>query len=589
MFWQSQAASKVVKVASRLDDSALDVILETLLHQNPTARVLAVGEDGAAVPIPESLRLIQHEVVVGAASIHELVSSHAGDAVTDTWKKAQTTGVAQAFFQMASGNERRMVLYLVDARRRHGVYLCVIASVQERFLSQLGLEHEHLRPRHCAVRMDDLGTFLSIDATTPRVLGWDTADILGRRTLEFLHPEDVPKTIACWCDLLTHPGAERNVRFRFRHRDGSWIWLEASNHNRLDEPQLSCVDVELLDISDEMATLEALRISEQSLIRLANALPLGVLQIDSERRILYCNERLGQIVGNHIGSTAEDILLNLTPSDCGQLHTALNAVLEHGENTDIEVRLQHQRGMRHCSIALRALTDQIGGVTGAILCVGDVTEDARMRQDLHQRANYDRLTQCYNRASILSSLDRILLEACLRETGTGVLFVDLDHFKPINDELGHAAGDQLLTVIAERLLNTVRADDRVGRFGGDEFLIVCPDVYSPEDALAIAERISLVIKQPLNIHERQVIPSASIGVGWCSNGTGSAEALVARADAAMYVSKSERRGCPVLAPSESLPEKGQSRRPRHSRSPLVENPTGGELGPTTAPSPVDQK
>jgi diguanylate cyclase (GGDEF)-like protein/PAS domain S-box-containing protein len=576
-----------VKEALRLDDSVLDAIFSAILLQNPTGRVLALSEDGTAVPLPDSVDLLQHTALKNASSVDGIVDIRDFAVARDIWEKAREVGAAQAYVHLASEAERRVVLYLVDVRHRHGVFMCVIADSHDHLLPEL--EQEFLRPRHCTARVDYLGAFLSVDAAAPRIWGWSVEEIVGNRTVNFLHPQDVPKAIANWVDMLTAPGTERRVRLRFRHRDGSWIWLEVTSHNRLDDPQYGCVLTDILDVGDEMATLEAFRRSEQSLLRLADALPLGVLQIDREHRVLYCNERLGQIVGRRNGSTAEDHLSNLAPSDCSQLDAALHAVLDRGEDEDIEVKLQHRRGVRHCSVALRALTDQSGGVTGAILCVGDVTEDVLMRQELRMRANYDRLTHCYNRVSILSSLDKVLLEACLGETGTGAIFVDLDHFKPINDELGHAAGDQLLTLIAERLLNTVRSDDRVGRFGGDEFLVVCPDVNSPEDALTIAGRLAEAIGQPLEISGRQVTPSASIGVSWSCNGADNAEALVARADAAMYRSKSERRGRPVLAASDALPEGRPSRRPRTSRLSLPANAPGETFSLTIDPTRLSQR
>jgi diguanylate cyclase (GGDEF)-like protein len=181
--------------------------------------------------------------------------------------------------------------------------------------------------------------------------------------------------------------------------------------------------------------------------------------------------------------------------------------------------------------------------------VVDVTNDVRLREELRHRATFDPLTGCYNRAAILDLLSqRLALDADVSD-GVAVVFVDLDHFKKVNDRYGHAAGDELLRATSARLLAGLRGDDLVGRLGGDEFLVVCSDVGSPEQALRIAERALAEIRGgTVNVGEAHILPAASIGVAWARRGTKETpEALIARADAAMYRAKSTRDGQPVLA------------------------------------------
>ena len=111
----------------------------------------------------------------------------------------------------------------------------------------------------------------------------------------------------------------------------------------------------------------------------------------------------------------------------------------------------------------------------------------RAHRELERRATFDALTGCYNRGAILELLERELA----REDGAGigVIYVDLDKFKPVNDTLGHAAGDELLAGVAERLRELTRREDDVGRLGGDEFLVLLPDIRSSEVAMRVAERI----------------------------------------------------------------------------------------------------
>jgi diguanylate cyclase (GGDEF)-like protein len=184
-------------------------------------------------------------------------------------------------------------------------------------------------------------------------------------------------------------------------------------------------------------------------------------------------------------------------------------------------------------------------VNGAITCVLDVTDSARARQELEKRATFDPLTQCHNRASIVGALQRELARG--DSTRTGTVYVDLDQFKPVNDTLGHAAGDELLVLVAERLKLASRDTDLVGRLGGDEFLVVLADIPGPEMAMRVADRIRESLCGTFELSCGTVELRASIGVA-CSDGEAiTSEELVKRADAAMYRSKEHGQSVPVLA------------------------------------------
>jgi diguanylate cyclase (GGDEF)-like protein len=223
-------------------------------------------------------------------------------------------------------------------------------------------------------------------------------------------------------------------------------------------------------------------------------------------------------------------------------------------NTDVEVQLRHPatQELRFCSISLRALSHEDGTISGAIACVADVTDGSRMRDELNRRATFDELTGCHNRASFMRALEANIAETP-SEAERAVMFVDVDRFKELNDRYGHAAGDELLRILGERLRMTVRSDDLVGRIGGDEFLVMCPDVGGPDAAMRLAERLAKALHERASLVAGSVCPQVSIGVAWSNCDGVDADALVAQADTAMYQSKHQRSGQPELAAS-SLPE-----------------------------------
>ena len=323
--------------------------------------------------------------------------------------------------------------------------------------------------------------------------------------------------------------------------------LETPELRRIDRESLGGrvvierISIQIADISDEMAAQEALRARERLLHRLAEALPLGVFQVDHDARVVYANERLGEIVGVPPCGTVRDQLGSVSADDWPSLDEALRGVLVDGRDATLEVRLRRPASdeLRFSRIVLRSLTDDDGEVRGAIVCVEDVTESVRLRGELEHRATYDVLTRCHNRASIMTALETALARSAT--STTGVAFLDVDGFKSVNDSLGHAAGDELLVVVADRLRAAVRSRDIVGRLGGDEFLVVCPDVGDPAEAVELAQRVRDSLRGTVTVANTELELRVSVGVAWSGADDATAELLVARADAIMYESK-HRRG-----------------------------------------------
>jgi diguanylate cyclase (GGDEF)-like protein/PAS domain S-box-containing protein len=307
----------------------------------------------------------------------------------------------------------------------------------------------------------------------------------------------------------------------------------------------------MVDISEEMATHEALRAREQLLHQLAEAVPVGLFQIDAGGGVVYANDRLREIFGSEPAATISDQLTSVVAADRPALEEAIANVLDQGSPADVEVALSRPASSEpgFCTIALRPLTHEDGTISGAIACVADVTDSTRMREELRHRATVDELTGCCNRATIISALETHIASG-QRRAERAVLFIDLDGFKQVNDQHGHAAGDELLRRVADRLRAAVRDEDVVGRIGGDEFLILCPQIGGHDPAIKLARRIADLLGRDVALAAggRQ----ASIGVAWSSGEAIDAETLIARADRAMYESKRERAGRPTLAQESVL-------------------------------------
>jgi diguanylate cyclase (GGDEF)-like protein len=192
------------------------------------------------------------------------------------------------------------------------------------------------------------------------------------------------------------------------------------------------------------------------------------------------------------------------------------------------------------------------------------------QRELQHMATHDNLTRLANRFSIINTLDRELMRACRDGTSLGIILADIDHFKKINDHYGHLAGDVVLREIAHRLRASVRAYDSVGRYGGEEFLIVLP-ACDRSAAYRTAERLrNAVSSTPVSIPEGRLEVTISLGVS--TNAVGEAaclETVVRAADEALYQAKAAGRNCAVLAAlpgGEETPS--PERQPQSSEGPV---------------------
>lgn len=182
--------------------------------------------------------------------------------------------------------------------------------------------------------------------------------------------------------------------------------------------------------------------------------------------------------------------------------------------------------------------DVAGG--GAVVSHWEITDRKRAEQELLHHALHDRLTGLPNRALLADRIEHAIDRARRDERYVALMFLDLDRFKLVNDSLGHAAGDELIRLVAERLTHTVRGDDTVARFGGDEFVVVCEHLVTPEEVDHLAARVIEAFSYPFLLAGREIVVVPSIGVAVKAPGSDeTADVLVRNADTAMYRAKED--------------------------------------------------
>ncbi|MCH2427198.1 MAG: EAL domain-containing protein [Acidimicrobiales bacterium] len=308
------------------------------------------------------------------------------------------------------------------------------------------------------------------------------------------------------------------------------------------EGAVDAISMMARDLTDLHAAQQRVEASEMRLAALVEHASDLVCVIGEDGRIIYASPAVARILGREAHAMEGVPVAELVhPDDLGELvERADEVVARPGMSPAFEARVAHaEGGWRHMEIVA---TNLLGNpaVAGVVVNARDVTERVEVAAQLEERAFHDELTGLPNRALLLDRLQDALHRSARHDRMVGVLFLDLDRFKVVNDSLGHGAGDDLLREAARRLLRTVRPGDMVARLGGDEFVVVIGDMVRTTDALAAAERVRTALARPMQLGSDSTVVSASVGIA-VAHGSETPADLLRDADTAMYRAKEQGR------------------------------------------------
>ncbi|HBO91758.1 MAG TPA: hypothetical protein DD667_00665, partial [Gammaproteobacteria bacterium] len=287
----------------------------------------------------------------------------------------------------------------------------------------------------------------------------------------------------------------------------------------------------------------ALRDSEERFRTLTASSPVGVFQTDEEGQYTYVNARWREITNIYdIHLTQESWIKTLHPEERFQVLSRWRESLEKGEEFRMEYRMLRDDGEDINVIChAKPLYEGNGQIVGYLGSLSDISELKSVQLQLEQLALYDPLTKLANRHLFRNRLEKALKHAEREGSMIALLFLDIDHFKKINDTMGHDQGDELLKAIAHRLRFCTRPGDTVARMGGDEFTILVPEISEGYEADAIARKVLDVLKVPIRLTGLEVIITTSIGISVGLKDAEDANALMKNADLAMYRAKAKGR------------------------------------------------
>lgn len=364
----------------------------------------------------------------------------------------------------------------------------------------------------------------------------------------------LPNQKKIWTMNSGLPSFEENGSFRGYRGTTSDIsqFREAETliheYNKLLESQVAERTNDLTKSNEELIA------SEKRFRALSSAAPVGIFEADSQGECTFVNEYWCELTGLTFSKATHIRLIEIIHPDDRewviQRWRDWIAIREKepsqlvSNKLSLEYRVQRPDGrtlwVLANSVVLRDRTNQIKGYINAIT---DITETKRKEERTWRLANFDSLTKLPNRNLFFDRLQQTLQNARRKQGNIGLLLIDLDGFKQVNDTLGHNMGDKLLQQVAERLRHCLRASDTAARMGGDEFTVILQEPYNVNDAVTVAKKIVSAIQKPFSLDKERINVSASIGVVVRPAISCRIDDLVKMADDAMYMAKRGGKNC----------------------------------------------
>lgn len=379
------------------------------------------------------------------------------------------------------------------------------------------------------------GRFLDINQSYCNMVGYSREELLNM-TISDIEANEFPEQTQKHIQAIVQ-GHEQRFETRHRHKNGSLIDVEISA--KFIDTRGGLIVVFLRDITERKRTDAALRLA--SLVYQASS--EAMIITNPENRILAVNPAFTQVTGY-----SSDEVLSKNPKILSSgLHDAafyqsMWQALNASGTWKGEIWNRRKDGSVYAeSLIINTVYADDGSISCRVALFSDITEKKQQEKTIWQQANFDALTGLPNRSMSYARLDLELKKATRDEHKLALLFIDLDHFKEVNDTLGHEMGDVLLKEVAQRMHKCVRESDTVGRLGGDEFILILGKIEDIARVGPIASNILDKLIAPFRLADELIYISASIGISIFPDDAKDPATLLKNADQAMYVAKRQGR------------------------------------------------
>jgi len=470
-----------------------------------------------------------------AGDVHEVVAERRFCRKGGDWFHGRATTAAA----MGDDGVEYLFATVEDVTERRAA-MAALAASEARFRALVDNS-----PDIVAILRPDGGWEANEQAT--RLLGYPKGFEVDGGVFALVHPEDVPRATAALAEVVAgRRGPDEPVEMRLRAADGTYWDFECVGQNLGDEHHVGGVVVTARNITTrkrlERAHLEA----TERLRTVFDHAPIAISLIDLDGRVIDANPAACAMLGlprdRLVGRDGASVV---HPDDV-EIAIELTSRQLDGERIEAEFRLRRADGADLWVVSNATLYTPSGGSEPFVITMQvDITKRRLLEDRLAHEATHDPLTGLLNRGAFLTHLELAL--ARRRRGDVALLFIDLDHFKPVNDTLGHDAGDKVLIETAARLTAEVRGGDVVARLGGDEFVVLHQDVGGYAGLEAIVRRLLTALARPVEVRGVSVTVGASVGIATQVPGE-TATGMIRRADEAVYEAKRAGGGTFRLAP-----------------------------------------
>jgi len=371
--------------------------------------------------------------------------------------------------------------------------------------------------------------------TYAKMWGWNESSILGKTVAEVIGAEGY-KTIGPYIDRVVK-GESVTYERPIKAADGGERILEVNLLPQVgDNGETIAAFVLISDITRHRHAEQLIRESEDRLRKFADATHEGIV-FHEDGVVTDCNDAILELTGYKYEELIGTSVIEYVAPDS---RDTVLANVNSGYERPYESAIIHKDGTR-IPVEFEGRTMPFKGKLYRLGVIKDIRRRKASQARIDYLAHHDLLTGLPNRALLLDRLEFILASARRRSTQVALLFIDLDNFKTVNDSLGHQAGDELLKIVAKRILGALRIVDVVSRHGGDEFVVVLPDLENGEGAIPVAEKLLAAISEPVELEGQSLAVSPSIGISVFPRDGETTDALIKNADAAMYLAKDRGR------------------------------------------------
>ncbi len=384
--------------------------------------------------------------------------------------------------------------------------------------------------------LDSRGLFEYTSPSHEKYLGYSSIDLLGKFWLDYTHRDDANNVEKSFKKMV-QTNKSIKITFRFKHKHGHWVFLEGKGSPILEEAgKVTRYVYVARDINEQKKVEQTLVETQLKFKSLYNNSLDAIFEIDSVGNYFSVNDVALTLTGYK-----REQLLTLGFKDLifsGDLEKSNDTFtrVKRGEAIRVELRLIHKKG-HHLLIDVKVIpVFKDGGDVNVIAFVQDITDKRRAEEEIRELAYKDVLTGLPNRYLFSLKLNEAVRKANDNKSSLGVLFIDFDNFKSINDTLGHGIGDKLLQQVVFIMQKCLRKQDLISRQGGDEFLILVEGVTS-EEICMFTKRIIDEFNYPIQVSGHEIFITPSIGVCVTSELDRNAEILIKNADLAMYLAK----------------------------------------------------